>query len=40
VVAQAVVVVAQAQFQGALQDASQGFLFLPWNGNLSDPWRE
>ena len=24
----------------ALQDASQGFLFLPWNGNLSEPWEE
>ena len=28
------------EVQGALQDASQGFLFLPWNGNLSEPWRE
>lgn len=27
------------EVQGALQDASQGFLFLPWNGNLSQPWR-
>jgi hypothetical protein len=27
------------EVQGALQDASQGFLFLPWNGNLSEPWR-
>jgi hypothetical protein len=25
--------------QGALQDVSQGFLFLPWNGNLSQPWH-
>jgi hypothetical protein len=25
--------------QGALQDASQGFLFLPWNGSLTEPWR-
>lgn len=28
------------EVQGALQDASQGFLFLPWNGNLSEPWQE
>lgn len=27
------------EVQGALQDASQGFLFLPWNCNLSEPWR-
>src|SRR4051794_21775537 len=27
------------EVQGALQDASLGFLFLPWNGNLSEPWR-
>ena len=27
------------EVQGALQDASQGFLFLPWNGNLSEPWQ-
>jgi hypothetical protein len=27
------------EVQGALLDASQGFLFLPWNGNLSEPWR-
>jgi hypothetical protein len=26
------------EVQGALQDASQGFLFVPWNGNLSEPW--
>src|SRR5262249_54554757 len=25
------------EVQAALQDASQGFLFLPWNGNLSEP---
>ena len=24
----------------ALQEASQGYLFLSWNGNLSEPWRE
>jgi hypothetical protein len=28
------------EVQGALQDASQGFLFLPWNGNLSEPFKE
>ncbi|MBK6921172.1 MAG: hypothetical protein IPH07_27495 [Deltaproteobacteria bacterium] len=28
------------EVQGALQDASQGFLFLPWSGHLSEPWRE
>jgi len=27
------------EVQGALQDASRGFLFLPWNGNLSGPWQ-
>lgn len=27
------------EVQGALQDASQGFLFLPWNGELSEPWQ-
>jgi len=27
------------EVQGALQDASQGFLFLPWNGSLTEPWR-
>jgi hypothetical protein len=27
------------EVQGALQDASQGFLFLPWNGKLSEAWR-
>jgi hypothetical protein len=27
------------EVQGALQDVSQGFLFLPWNGELSEPWR-
>ena len=25
------------EVQSALQDASRGFLFLPWNGNLSEP---
>lgn len=24
---------------GALQDASGGFLFTPWNGNLTEPWE-
>jgi hypothetical protein len=27
------------EVQGALQDASHGFLFLPWNGNLMEPWQ-
>lgn len=27
------------EVQGAIQDASQGYLFLPWNGNLSEPWQ-
>lgn len=26
------------EVQGALQDASRGYLFLPWNGTLSKPW--
>ena len=26
------------EVQGALQDASRGFLFLPWNGRLSEPY--
>jgi hypothetical protein len=26
------------EVQGALQDASGGYLFLPWNGSLSKPW--
>jgi hypothetical protein len=25
------------EVQSALQDASHGYLFLPWNGNLSEP---
>lgn len=25
--------------QGALQDASGGFLFTPWNSNLTEPWK-
>jgi hypothetical protein len=28
------------EVQGALQDASRGFLHLSWNGNLSEPWQE
>jgi hypothetical protein len=28
------------EVQTAVQDASQGYLFLPWNNNLSEPWRE
>jgi hypothetical protein len=27
------------EVQGALQDASLGFLFLPWNGNVVEPWQ-
>jgi hypothetical protein len=27
------------EVQGALQDTSQGFLYLDWNGNLSGPWQ-
>jgi hypothetical protein len=26
------------EIQGGLQDASSGYLFIPWNGNLSKPW--
>lgn len=26
------------EVQGALQDASKGYLFLPWNGKISGPW--
>jgi hypothetical protein len=26
------------EVQGALQDASGGYLFLPWNGSLSNAW--
>lgn len=26
------------ELQGALQDASKGYLFLPWNGSLSEPY--
>jgi hypothetical protein len=28
------------ELQAALQDASQGYLFLTWNGKLSEPWKE
>ena len=28
------------EVQGALQDASRGYLFVPWNGTLSEPWGE
>ncbi len=27
------------EVQSALQDASQGFLYIPWSGNLSEPWQ-
>ena len=26
------------ELQSALQDASGGYLFLPWNGTLTKPW--
>ena len=26
------------EIQGALQDASKGYLFTPWNGNIIAPW--
>jgi hypothetical protein len=26
------------EVQGALQDASKGYLFTPWNDNVSEPW--
>jgi hypothetical protein len=28
------------EIQGALQDASKGYLFLPWNGSLSEPYLD
>ena len=28
------------ELQGALQDASKGYLFTPWNGNILEPWLE
>ena len=28
------------EVQGALQDASKGYLFTPWNNNISEPWTE
>ncbi|MCU0627700.1 MAG: hypothetical protein MUF21_14630 [Gemmatimonadaceae bacterium] len=28
------------EVQGALQDASQGWLHLPWNGTVTEPWQE
>ena len=28
------------EVQTALQEASQGYLHLSWNGNLSEPWKE
>lgn len=27
------------EVQGALQDASKGYLFLPWNESISEPWN-
>lgn len=26
------------EVQGAVQDACKGYLFTPWNGNISEPW--
>ncbi len=26
--------------QGALQDASKGYLFTPWNDTISEPWLD
>ena len=28
------------EVQGAIQDASKGYLFTPWNNNLEEPWIE
>ena len=28
------------EVQAALQEASAGFLFTPWNGNLSELWKD
>lgn len=28
------------EVQAAVQDATQGLLFLPWNGEISEPWKE
>ena len=28
------------EIQGALQDASKGYLFLPWNDSLSEPYLD
>lgn len=25
--------------QGALQDVSKGYLYLPWNGTITEPWE-
>ena len=27
------------EVQSAVQDATQGLLFLPWNGELTEPWK-
>jgi len=27
------------EVQRALQDASKGYLFTPWNGNITEPWQ-
>ncbi len=28
------------EVQATVQDATKGFLFLPWNGELTEPWTE
>lgn len=28
------------EVQGTLQDISAGYLYLPWNGNLLEPWKQ
>ncbi len=28
------------EVQAAVQDAAQGLLFLPWNGEITEPWNE
>ena len=28
------------EIQGALQDVSGGYLFLPWNGSFSERWQD
>lgn len=28
------------EVMGALQDAARGYLYLPWNGTLTEPWED